>query len=164
MVRMLHLVDGYNVTMQDPATVSLSKEQQRDALVHRLIVRGRDLLGAGVIVVVFDARAQMGAASESVGSIKVVYAPDADSEIVRRCGHALGEVTVVTSDLRLRSRISQDVGRHVTYREREVVFDAARSSRESASANGRVVRDGGLPSGAKDITKELEDLWLVDDD
>ena len=42
---MLYLVDGYNVTRRDPATSELSLLGQRDALVARLRVRGRDLLG-----------------------------------------------------------------------------------------------------------------------
>ena len=54
MVRMLFLVDGYNVTKGDPATCSLSLEAQRDELVARLRSRGEQLLGRGSIVVVFD--------------------------------------------------------------------------------------------------------------
>ena len=54
MAPMRFLVDGYNVTKQDPATAELGLAEQREALVARLAVRGRDLLGTGEIVVVFD--------------------------------------------------------------------------------------------------------------
>jgi len=40
---MLFLVDGYNVTMADPATRDLGKEAMRDALAARLATRGASL-------------------------------------------------------------------------------------------------------------------------
>jgi hypothetical protein len=57
---MLFLVDGYNVTRRDPATAALSLQDQRESLAARLRVRGRELLGAGRVVIVFDGEAGPG--------------------------------------------------------------------------------------------------------
>ena len=71
---MLFLVDGYNVTHRDPATAGLSLEQQRDALAARLRVRGRDLLGSGRIVVVFDGAGGPGLSTGGSVPVELVYA------------------------------------------------------------------------------------------
>lgn len=160
---MLFLVDGYNVTMRDPEVSALSKEGQRDVLVARLGGSGKTVLGAGTIVVVFDARDSLGATSEMVGAVKVVYAADADDEIVRRASAAKGQVTVVTDDMRLRARLSQDVGRHTAFRDAVVCFQPAKPA--GRAGRPQVAReDEGLPAGAKDITAELAELWLDEDD
>lgn len=161
--RMLFLVDGYNVTMADPATRELGKEAMRDALTARLAARGAALLGTGAVVVVFDARESLGVSSETVGAVKAVYAADADTEIVRRAAAANEQVVVVTNDLRLRARVSQDVARRVEYRDATVCFDAAEGPRRPAK-RGRIARETGLPKGANDITAELKDLWLSEDE
>jgi predicted RNA-binding protein with PIN domain len=161
---MLLLVDGYNVTMRDPATSGRSKESQRDGLLARLRVHARRLAPGGTIVVVFDAHGQLGRSSDSDGSIKVVYASDADDEIVRRCGGSIGRVVVVTDDLRLRARISQDVGRRVEYRDGSSVFAETIAGASPASRKTPLAREAGLPPGANKITEELKDLWLTEDD
>jgi predicted RNA-binding protein with PIN domain len=160
---MLLLVDGYNVTMRDPATSGRSKESQREELLARLRVHARRLAPGGTIVVVFDAHSELGRSAGPEGSVKVVYAHNADDEIVRRCCGAIGRVVVVTDDLRMRARISQDVGRHVEYRDGSSVF-ADRIAGPTASRKASVARDEGLPSGANKITEELKDLWLTEDD
>ena len=161
---MLFLVDGYNVTMRDPGASVLSKEGQRDALVARLNASGKSVLGTGTIVVVFDARGNLGASSEAVGAVKVVYAADADDEIVRRAAAAKGQVTVVTDDMRLRARLSQDVGRHTAFRDAAVCFRAAAKPAGRPGGPQVAREDEGLPPGAKDITAELAELWLDEDD
>lgn len=155
---MLFLIDGYNVTMTDPATSGLSKEQQREALVRRLSSHGRALLGKGEVVVVFDAHGQLGTASERIAGISVVFAPDADTEIVRRCA-VKGEITVISSDKRLQARISQDVGRRVVYREASTCFESG-SRRPRASAPSGSAPDDRPAAHADEITRELERLWL----
>lgn len=160
---MLILVDGYNVTMKDPATRDRDKEAQRDALVHRLATRGSALLGKGSIVVVFDSRDRFGLSSETCGTVKVVYATDADSEIVRRCDAAGEHVVVVTDDMRQRARISQDVSRRVEYRGASTCFDAAGRGPQRKDRRPRITRETGLPADADEITKDLMDTWGVED-
>ncbi len=161
---MLLLVDGYNVTMRDPATSGRSKEAQRDELLTRLRVHARRLAPGGTVVVVFDAHRALGHSSETNGPVKVVYAEVADDEIVRRSRAASGRVVVVTDDLRMRARISQDVGRHVEYRGGSSVFAATLAAASAAQGKSRVARDEGLPPGANGITEELKGLWLSEDD
>lgn len=160
---MLLLVDGYNVTMRDPATSGRSKEGQRDELLARLRVHAPRLAPGGKVVVVFDAHSALGHSSDSGGSVKVVYASVADDEIVRRCGGAIGRVVVVTDDLRLRARLSQDVGRHVEYRDGSTVHAETIAATSSRSRKAPVAREVGLPPGANKITEELKDLWVNED-
>jgi predicted RNA-binding protein with PIN domain len=160
---MLFLIDGYNVTMQDPATRDLSKEGQRDALAARMAARGAALLGKGRIAVVFDAHDQLGVSSESRGPVKLVYATDADTEIVRRCAAATEAVVVVTDDMRQRARISQDVARRVEYRGASACFDAAGRGADRKDRRSGVAREEGLPRGANDITNEMKRIWGVED-
>lgn len=119
---MLILVDGYNATMNREDMAGFSKERQRDTLVALLGACGRGRLGAGKIVVVFDAHGQLVASVDDAGPIRVVYAADADTEIVRRAAKAGRACTVVTNDMRLRARLSQDVGRHLAYLDTAVIF------------------------------------------
>jgi predicted RNA-binding protein with PIN domain len=162
---MLVLVDGYNVTMRDPQTSELSKEGMRESLVGRLRFSAGAVAPAGTIVVVFDARGELGPGEEErLGAVTVAYAPDADDEIVRRCAVARGQVAVVTDDMRLRARIAQDVGRHVEFRSAgEVTAAGLRASRQ-AKAPTPVAREEQLPEGADEITDELSKLWLSDED
>jgi hypothetical protein len=161
---MLLLVDGYNVTMRDPATSGRSKESQREELLARLRVHARRIARGGAIVVVFDAHGELGRSSDSDGSIKVVYANVADDEIVERCSGSIGRVAVVTDDLHLRARISQDVGRHVEYRDGSSVYAETIAATPNAPRKAPLAREAGLPRGANKITKELKDLWLTEDD
>jgi len=162
---MLLLVDGYNVTMRDPQSSALSKEGQREALLARLRVHAPSLAPKGDVVVVFDAREELGLASEPAqAGVRVVYAPDADTEIVRRCAAASGQVVVATDDMRLRARISQDVGRHVRFKAASELFDAAVKERSRSQCDDRIARDAGLPKGANEITAELKKLWLSEDE
>lgn len=162
---MLILVDGYNVTMADPALVGRSKEAQRDALVERVRRVAPTLHGRGSRpVIVFDAHESWGTTSEALGSVRAVYAAVADDEIVRRCADARGNVVVYTNDLRLRARISQDVGRSVEYRDVSALFAGSRSGsgREPSGdrPQGGLERDDALPLDAGDITAELAERWL----
>ena len=160
---MLLLVDGYNVTMRDDATKALSKEQQRESLIARLAAHSRELAHGGKIVAVFDAHAQLGSSTENRGAVTVAYAADADTEIVRRAEKASGQVTVATDDLRLRARISQDVGRHVRFID-GVSLSQAGVGTTGKRKGGYVRRDAGLPAGANEITQELKELWLTEDE
>lgn len=161
---MLLLVDGYNVTMRDPATSGHSKEAQRDALVARLAAHAGRLAPRGKIVAVFDAKAELGHSTEPRGPVTAVYARVADDEIVRRCASATGEVTVATSDMRLRARISQDVGRHVRFLEAEELSEAGVARSRKKASGARMAREVGLPKGANDVTEELKKLWLSEDE
>ena len=159
---MLLLVDGYNVTMRDPGSSGLSKQDQRELLLARLRVHAHRLAPGGEIVVVFDAHDALGTLSDSARPVRAIFARVADDEIARRCASARGKVAVVTDDLRLRARISQDVGRGVEYRDASTVFSGSlKSASEPAK---RTPRDIGLPRGANAITEELKDLWLDEDD
>lgn len=160
---MLFLIDGYNVAMADPETRELAKEPMREALVGRLARGAAGLLGKGSVVVVFDAREQLGHTAQTVGSVRVVYATDADTEIVRRAGAAREHVVVVSNDMRLRARLSQDVTRRVEYRDASTCFEGATPSRRGSSGSA-VRRDSGLPNDADAITAELKKLWLPGED
>jgi predicted RNA-binding protein with PIN domain len=103
---MLYLVDGYNVTHRDPATVESSLADQREALVARLRVRGADLLGKGRIVVVFDGESGPGLSTGGGVPVEVVYAHQhsADDEIVRIASRSKSPLVVVSSDRALAAR------------------------------------------------------------
>jgi len=157
------LVDGYNITMRDDSSSRLSKEDQREDLLRRLRQHAATLAPKGSIVVVFDAKAQLGRSSEGEGPVRAVYAASADDEIVRRCAQARGQVVVATDDLRLRARISQDIGRHIRFVDGvSLTADGLHTARRKAS--GGVAREEGLPSGANKITEELKGLWLSEED
>jgi len=161
---MLFLVDGYNVTKRDSATSALSLLEQREALVVRLRVRGRDLLGSGRIVVVFDGKGGLGLSSGGDVPVEVVYARDrtADDEIVRIAGSATDAVAVVSSDRELAARVSGKAVGTVEVRESSCCFEAARGKKRPAS-RGSLARDAGIPRNANAITRELKDLWLGED-
>lgn len=168
---MLFLIDGYNVTMRPGAGFRGSKEAQRDALVRELIAHGRRLLGAGDIVCVFDARESLGRSTERLGPVRIAFAPDADTEIVRRAARARGEVTVVTDDMRLRARIAQDVGRHVRFRDTAVLSGdppsaerRGRGSREAGSGRDAGEGERLTRREAEEITAELAREWLDDEE
>ncbi len=157
---MLFLVDGYNVTRSDPATRSLSIEEQRDALARRLATRGASLLGAGRIVIVFDGVEGVGNA-ERVGPIEVRSSrgQSADDAIVSVARQTAEAIVLVPSDNGLAERVRSHLGRSVEVRPREVCFDAAEGA-HGRRRKGSVARDSGLPKGANRITEELKALWL----
>lgn len=162
---MLYLVDGYNVTRRDPATSELSLLEQREALVARLRVRGRDLLGEGRIVVVFDGEGGPGLSTGGGVPVEIVYAHkhSADDEIVRIVSRSKQPVVVVSSDRAVGDRARQRATVSVEVREASMCFDATRGTRKK-KARGSIARDAGLPRGASAITRELKDLWLTDDE
>jgi len=162
---MLYLVDGYNVTRRDSATSALSLLEQREALVARLRVRGRDLLGTGRIVVVFDGEGGLGLSTGGDVPVEIVYAHSrsADDEIVRIAGAANDLVVVVSSDRELAARTKGIAAGRAEVRESSCCFEAARGKRREAT-RGSVARDGGLPRNANAITRELKDLWLDEED
>lgn len=164
---MLYLVDGYNVTHRDSATSRLSLLEQRDALVARLRVRGRDLLGAGRIVVVFDGEGGPGLSTGGGVPVEIVYAHtrSADDEIVRIAAKATGGVVIVSSDRDLLERAQAHAGARLEGRDSSCCFESAgKGSKRKTRARGGVARDSGLPSGANAITRELKDLWLDGDE
>jgi len=162
---MLFVVDGYNVTRRDPATSALSLEDQRDALVARLRVRGRDLLGNGRIVVVFDGAHGPGLSTGGEVPVEIVYAHkgSADDEIVNIAARSKQPVVVVSSDRELGRRAAERATVAVEVREASTCFEAARG-KPRKNARGSIARDAGLPRGANAITRELKDLWLTDED
>jgi predicted RNA-binding protein with PIN domain len=162
---MLYLVDGYNVTRRDPATCELPLREQREALVARLRVRGRDLLGNGRIVVVFDGEGGPGLSTGGGVPVEIVYAHQhsADDEIVRIAARSKQPVVVVSSDRGVASRASERATVSVEVRESSTCFDATRGQRKK-KARGSIARDAGLPRGAGAITRELKDLWLADEE
>ncbi len=162
MVGMLLLVDGYNVTMRDEAVAGWSKERQREDLLGRLRKHASRLAPKGEIVVVFDARGQIGISATGERPVRAVFAPDADDEIVRRCLQAVGQVSVATDDMRLRARLSQDVGRHVRFVDGVDLLDEnLAEGTASCRSQGRMRCDEGLPRGADEITEELGRIWGV---
>jgi len=162
---MLFIVDGYNVTRRDPATSALSLQDQREALVARLRVRGSDLLGNGRVVVVFDGEGGPGLSTGGGVPVEIVYAhkTSADDEIVRIAAKSKSAVVVVSSDRDLGRRASERATVQVEVREASTCFEAARGKPRPKS-RGSVARDAGLPRGANAITRELKDLWLTDED
>lgn len=164
---MLFLVDGYNVTHRDPATAPLSLLEQREALVARLRIRGRDLLGNGRIVVVFDGEGGPGLSTGGGVPVEIVYAHarSADDEIVRIAAKSRQNVVVVSNDRGLLERAQAHAGARLEARGSSCCFEAAgRGSRRKATSRGSVAREGGLPRGANAITRELKDLWLDGDE
>lgn len=163
---MLYLVDGYNVTRSDPATRGLSLEEQRRALLHRLRVSGREILGSGSIVVVFDAASGGGAGTlEPSGAVRVVFARSgsADDALVRIVQGSRERVVVVSDDRELLGRIEVHASGGAESRPASSLFDGVRPRSRSRTRPG-VARDSGLPPGANRITEELKDLWLKEDD
>lgn len=162
---MLFLIDGYNVTHRDAATSALSLLGQREALVARLRVRGRDLLGEGRIVVVFDGEGGPGLSTGGGVPVEIVYAHkhSADDEIVRIAARSKGPVVVVSSDRDLGRRAAERANVPVDVREASTCFEATRGKARPKS-RGSIARDAGLPRGASAITRELKDLWLSGDD
>ena len=151
---MRYLVDGYNVVKADPATRDLEPEAQREALVARLAVRGRDMLGRGEIVVIFDGQPGGGPTVRRSG-IAVRFSPGepADEMIVRLVTGA-GDA-VVTSDGGLAARVRAAGGAVI---EASACFEEVRTRRRMRYP----ARTVGVPPGAAEITRELEKLWLED--
>lgn len=154
---MRFLIDGYNVTKRDPSTARLSLEGQREALVARLAVRGRGLLGAGSATVVFDGIAG-GVGTPGRGHVEVRFSrgESADDVIVRLASG--GDVTVVTSDSGLAWRVSSAGARVLPA---EMCFEGRKPARRGAPPTGP---GSGLPRGADEITRELKDLWITDEE
>ncbi len=164
---MLYLVDGYNVTRCDPATADLSLLEQRDALERRLRVRGRDLLGSGRIVIVFDGEGGPGLSAGGAVPVELVYAHQrsADDEIVRIAANTGDAVVVISNDRELLERVQSHAGGRCEGRDTACCFEAAgRGAARKTTSRGSVAREGGLPRGANAITRELKDLWLEGDE
>lgn len=164
--RMLYLVDGYNVTHRDPETSGLSLRDQRGALEARLRVRGRDLLGAGRIVIVFDGQGGPGLSSGGSVPVELVYAHSgsADDEIVKLAARTRDSVTIVTADRGLIERAKAQAGARLTVRDSSCCFEAAgKGASRKNRARGSIARETGTPRGGNAITRELKDLWLKED-
>jgi hypothetical protein len=160
---MLFLVDGYNVTMADDATRRMDRDSQRLALVRRLAARCVELLGHGAYVVIFDGGALR--EDEVHGPVHARFSADesADDVIVRLAvAAASGGVTVVTSDRELRSRVREHAGRSIEVLPVSTVFEGAQPARRRRPARGHP--HGGLPSGHENITRELTEIWLPEED
>jgi len=159
MAAMLFLVDGYNVTRADDATRTLLPDDQRLALMRRLAARGRGLLGAGRIVVVWDKGHRAG--DEDTGGVRAVFSHDetADDVIVRMAEAESGPVTIVTADRELKSRVRERKGRSTVMLPCATLFESAAQVHAKRRPPQRDAH-GGLPKGHADITKELENVWL----
>lgn len=159
---MLILVDGYNVTRADDATRRMHPDDQRAALMRRLAARGRGLVGAGRIVVVWD-KGHLAGDRDVVG-VEAVYSFDrtADDVIVEMAERHSGPLTVVTSDRELRSRVRERAGRSTEVLRCSTLFESAPQTRARRPARGDT-RDG-LPEGHTEITRELEGVWLSGED
>jgi predicted RNA-binding protein with PIN domain len=160
---MRFLVDGYNVTMADDATRRLRPEEQRLALVRRLAARGRGLLGPGEITVVFD-KGHLADDPEMHG-VEVVFSRDrtADDVIVELAEHESGDVTVVTSDRELRSRVRERAGRGTEVLPSSTLWESAPATKAKRRSRTQHPQ-GGLPAGHEKITRELEAQWLDDEE
>ncbi len=163
---MLYLIDGYNVTRSDPATRDRSLEEQREGLLARLRSRGRDLLGAGRIIVVFDGAGGSGVSRVPGSPVEVRFSRDAtaDDEIAALAASSRESICLVTSDSDLRERVRAHATGSVTVKPREALYDAAgRGSRRTRG--GRFPGStAGMPKGANRITEELKKLWLDDEE
>lgn len=155
---MRYLIDGYNVTMTDPATKSLPAEEQRAALVRRLAARGSGLLGGGTITVVFDGRPD--GTTVATGAVGVRFSADDSADDVI-AGLATGrDVTVVTSDGALAGRVQAEGAQVLAS---AAVFEGAQAPKRRT--RGRYpAASAGLPKGANRITEELKSIWLTDDE
>lgn len=164
-------VDGHNAIFACAELKHLSGQDQRNHLIDVLRATGQNRLGHGKITVVFDAPDSVMTSHDSVGGLAVVYAPVADDAIVSMVQKAGGQCTVVTNDMRMRARISQDVGRHVRYLDTAVIFTARAekghraAARNASGASAQVgADDKRLPSKSqRDITAELMELWVDED-
>lgn len=145
------LIDGYNVTMRDPATRDLAAGDQRVALARRLGARGRELLGAGTVTIVWDGRSD--GHGESSGPVTERYSGDVTADEMIVALAAPGD-TVVTSDREVAERAA---ARGAQVRAADVAFEAATGTRPKRRPRAA---DAGLPQGANAITQELKDLWL----
>lgn len=163
---MLLLVDGYNVTKGDPATRDASLESQRDALVARLRVRGRELLGSGRIVVVFDGQGGAGVAHAGAVPVEVRFSRDrsADDVLVGYASAAREKVLLVSSDRDLVERVRTHSGHGVEVRGRETLFAAAASGPRKRRSGRYPASTAGMPKGANKVTEELKRLWLTDEE
>ncbi|TLM66245.1 MAG: hypothetical protein FDZ70_10585, partial [Actinobacteria bacterium] len=146
---MLFLIDGYNVTLADPATRARHGDDQRLALLRRLGVCGREMLGAGRIVVVFDGGHL---ASDPVpAGVEVRYSLDreADQVIVDLTRDApRGGVTLVTNDRGLADRVRAEAGASTRVLPSSTLFEGApQPHRRRPGRAGGGGADGGLPRG-----------------
>jgi len=165
---MLFLLDGYNVTKGDPATRDLTLESQREALIARLRARGKDLLGTGKIVVVFDGDVGQAARQSDTYPVEVEFSrgQSADDAIVRVASRMPKEqVCLVTSDRGLQERAQAHLGARLKVLGRETLYDAAQrrtgaKSRRDGSADDD---EGSMPKGANRITEELKKIWLEEE-
>jgi hypothetical protein len=156
---MLFLIDGYNVTRADDATRRLLPDDQRLALMRRLAARGRGLLGAGRIVVVWDKG--FDAEDEDLGVVEAVFSLGeiADDVIVRMAEAEDGRVTIVTADRELKSRVRERKGRSTVTLPVSTLFESAPQTHAKRRPAQRAAY-GGLPEGHAAITRELEKVWL----
>jgi len=163
---MLLLVDGYNITKADPVTRDLSLEEQREALITRLRVRGADLLGRGRIIVVFDADAGAGDSVRHSGPVEVRFARpgSADDAIARLARDAGEKVVLVSSDRGLTERVRVHARSGCETRSREVLFAAAGPRRTKRKGGRYPAGSVGIPEGGNSITEELKKLWLKDEE
>src|SRR5665648_69232 len=147
---MRFLIDGYNVTMCDPATRDLGAGEQRCALARRLGARGRELLGGGAIVIVWDGRSDGHGATS--GPVAERYSGDVTADEMIAALVKAGD-TVVTSDREVAQAAAE---KGASVRAADVVFEGAMGHRPKRR---RRAADAGLPPGANQITRELKDLW-----
>ena len=167
---MLYLVDGYNITRSDDATRRLPLERQRDALVARMRVRGREILGAGRIVVVFDGRESPDEGfAGSGGAVDVRFAGSetADDLIVRLAAAAAEKVVLVSSDAELRSRVSEAAAHGAELRRASAAWESGERRATAGRGRGKgrfPASTAGLPRGANRITEEMKRIWLAGDD
>ncbi len=167
---MLFLVDGYNVTKSDPVTRGLDLEGQRHALVARLRARGREMLGVGRIVVVFDGEGGLGMSSATgAGSapVEAVFSREqsADDLLVRIASGAAGEsLCLVSSDVGLTERIRLQRAGRVEVRGREAAFESAGRGKARKGRARYPASSAGIPAGGNRITEELKGVWLAEED
>jgi hypothetical protein len=159
-----YIVDGYNVTMADAATRRLSRDEQRDALVRRLSIRGEDLLGRGPITVVFDGHHGGGTSGGPNVSVRFATGESADDAIVRMAAGA-DDLLVVTSDRELRDRVREAASGPVEFKGCSHLFEERTRRAPRRRGAGRFpASTAGLPKGANKITEELKGVWLDDDE
>lgn len=170
---MLYLIDGYNVTKQDPETCNLSLEDQRRSLEQRMPKIFKQLFGKRATYRIIWDGAGGGGVSHSVDkNSHFTRLATADDSIVNRVLGAKEKIAVVTSDkgLALRCQNAAEFGVDIvpssklfsrpTKRAKSGKVLPEKAPRGKAD---RISGDIGIPPNANKINEELKKIWGIED-
>lgn len=170
---MLYLIDGYNVTKQDPETRDLSLEDQRVSLERRLGRLFKQLFGKKATYrIVWDGAGGSGVSHRADANSQFTRMPTADDAIVAKVAAASEKIGVVTSDNGLAQRCRAAASHGVEIVPSSKLFARQRSKGSGGKVlperkpRGRVDRisgDIGIPPNANKINEELKKIWGIED-